>query len=140
MRGASRPRLPRPISRRSYEPRGSHEGVLGFDSGFEEPSKTPRTTFHGSPLDFNATCTHAYVRRFATEYAGDRGIERSLGARVISRLDIPYVLSGTLDLIEKFWVDVMFGESMEFFSLGEHRLLLFKIVVFIESLIYAKIF
>lgn len=59
---------------------GSHEGVLGFDSGFEEPSKTPRTTFHGSPLDFNATCTHAYVRkcvrRFATEYAGDRAIAR----------------------------------------------------------------
>lgn len=58
--------------------RGSHEGVLGFDSGFEEPSKTPRTTFHGSPLDFNATCTHAYVRecvrRFATEYARDQAI------------------------------------------------------------------
>lgn len=68
--------------------RGSHEGVLGFDSDFEEPSKTPRTTFHGSPLDFNATCTHAYVRECVRRGAAppsteDRVIERSLGARVL---------------------------------------------------------
>jgi len=73
--------------------RGSHEGVLGFDSGFEEPSKTPRTTFHGSPLDFNA-CTHAYVRecvrRFATEYARDQAIFwcTRFSSNIIDRLDI----------------------------------------------------
>jgi hypothetical protein len=73
----------RPISRHSHEALVAvTEGVLRFDSGFEEPSKTPRTTFHGSPLDSDATYTHAYicecVQHFVAKYA--RSSDRSIHA------------------------------------------------------------
>lgn len=65
----------------AWDTRGSHGGVLGFDSDFEEPSKTPRTTFHGSPLDSDAT--HILIRirsrvRTPVLLRRVRQIERSL--------------------------------------------------------------
>jgi len=128
------PRLSRPIS---------HEALVAVTkaySGLTAASRSPRkllgrhsTATHLTSMRRVLTHTYAsaYVRRFATEYTGDRKIERSLGTRilhqcnVIGRLNILYVLSGIFrsnrKILDRYCLVRLYG-----ILLGERRLLLFN--------------
>lgn len=103
-----------PISRRSH---GALVAVTKAYSGLTAASRSPRKLLgrHSTAAHLTSmrrVLTHTRASAYGASPPSTRETERSgsvqaFSSNVISRLDIPYVLSGIFDLIEKFWIDVM---------------------------------